>query len=156
MTINDKAEFKVAAIEEANSVVNDSAVLRRALMVRQAFKGARVLWIDDNPGSTYYERQALISLGAEVLFCDNTASALHLARQINFDLVISDMERDGDSTAGLSGIRELQAINPACRVVIYLLQLDEARGIPAGAFGITNRPDELLHITMDVLERDRI
>jgi hypothetical protein len=30
------------------------------------------------------------------------------------------------------------------------------RGTPPGAFGITNRPDELIHLVLDVLERERV
>jgi hypothetical protein len=26
-------------------------------------------------------------------------------------------------------------------------------GVPLGAFGITNRPDELLHLVLDIVER---
>ena len=41
-------------------------------------------------------------------------------------------------------------------VVFYVGRVDRAAGVPAGSFGITNRPDELLHLVMDALERCRL
>jgi hypothetical protein len=40
-------------------------------------------------------------------------------------------------------------------VIIYLYDLDRERGVPGGAFGITNRPDELVNLVLDALERSR-
>jgi hypothetical protein len=36
-------------------------------------------------------------------------------------------------------------------VVFYAGAIDPDRGIPPGAFGLTNRPDELYHLVMDVV-----
>ena len=38
----------------------------------------------------------------------------------------------------------------------YILYLDRAKGVPPGGFGITNHPDELYHLVMDILVRNRI
>ena len=40
----------------------------------------------------------------------------------------------------------LRAYAPVCSV-------DPTRPVPVGAFGLTARPDELLHLVMDALER---
>ena len=36
-----------------------------------------------------------------------------------------------------------------------LTEIDPTRGIPAGAFGVTNRPDQLLNLVLDALARTR-
>jgi hypothetical protein len=40
------------------------------------------------------------------------------------------------------------------RIIYYAGYVDEARPVPIGAFGITDRPDEVLHLILDVLERE--
>ena len=40
-------------------------------------------------------------------------------------------------------------------VIFYIGIFDPKLGIPGGAFGITNRPDELLHLVLDALERKK-
>jgi hypothetical protein len=40
-------------------------------------------------------------------------------------------------------------------VVFCILNLDPGRGTPGDAVGITNRPDELIHLVLDGLERVR-
>ena len=41
-------------------------------------------------------------------------------------------------------------------MIFYVGSLDKEKGTPPGAFGITNRPDELTHCVLDVLERVRV
>jgi hypothetical protein len=41
-------------------------------------------------------------------------------------------------------------------VIFYVGRLDPGAERPAGSFGITNRPEELLHLVLDVLERTRV
>jgi hypothetical protein len=38
-------------------------------------------------------------------------------------------------------------------VIFYVGEFDPGRGLPPFAFGLTNRPDELLHLILDVLAR---
>jgi len=38
-------------------------------------------------------------------------------------------------------------------VIFYIGYPDPSKGVPPHAFGITHRPDELLHLIMDALER---
>ena len=40
-------------------------------------------------------------------------------------------------------------------VLFYVADLDSRRGTPPFAFGITSRPDALLHFALDVIERQR-
>ena len=40
-------------------------------------------------------------------------------------------------------------------IIFYVGRLDASAGVPAGAFGVTNRPDELLQLVLDALARAR-
>lgn len=42
-----------------------------------------------------------------------------------------------------------------CPVVFYVGEVDPKKGTPVYAFGLTNRPDELVHLILDILERTR-
>jgi hypothetical protein len=63
------------------------------------------------------------------------------------------MERDNDSTAGLTFLQKFRKIDKTTPVIFYVGVFDPGKGVPPEAFGITNRPDELLHLTIDALER---
>jgi hypothetical protein len=38
-------------------------------------------------------------------------------------------------------------------VIFYVSVINQDKPLPPGAFGLTNRPDELLHLVIDALER---
>jgi hypothetical protein len=63
------------------------------------------------------------------------------------------MERTGKQDAGLEFLRLLRDQGISTPLIFYIREVDEARGTPVGAFAITDRPDELLHLVLDVLER---
>jgi hypothetical protein len=80
---------------------------------------------------------------------DEVLTALDWA---SFDVIVSNMRRDGTADAGLRLIQALQDREmPAPPVILYVSNLQP--GTPPGVFGITNRPDELYHLLLDVLER---
>ena len=83
-----------------------------------------------------------------------------MLRQTHYDLVISDIAREGAADEGLrflSAMRRPDNGRPTIfrPTIFYVGLYDAAKGIPPYAFGITNSPDELLHYVMDVLERER-
>lgn len=152
-----------AAIELAEkspqwTVVVSSAdkerALRRAKRHLTIFREARILWVDDHPENNQNERQMFRQLKVEVDNAASTEQALGMLRNGNYDLVFSDMSRDGDTTAGLMFVEQLREKH-TIPVIFYVGVIDLDKGIPARAFGITNRPDELLHLALDVLERKR-
>jgi CheY-like chemotaxis protein len=129
------------------------AVLRRALRVQPVFQGAAILWVDDNPSNNLPFRQVLRALGAGVEPARNTAEALQLASSNPFDLVVSDINRSDEN--GIDGLARLREAGVSAPAVFYVLQVDRTRPVPETAIGITNRPDELLHLVIDGLERSR-
>jgi CheY-like chemotaxis protein len=128
-------------------------VLTRALRVQPVFQGATILWVDDKPGNNLPFRQVLRTLGAGVEPARSTAEALALASTSSFDLVVSDVDRAGEN--GIDGLKQLRNAGVTAPAVFYVLRVDSSRPTPETALGITNRPDELLHLVIDGLERAR-
>ena len=71
-----------------------------------------------------------------------------------WDLLLSDIARDGVADAGIRLLGQLPPVAPS--VVFYTGSIDDSRPVPRGAFGIADRPDPLLHLVLDVLERNRV
>jgi|WetSurMetagenome_2_1015567.scaffolds.fasta_scaffold579215_1 CheY-like chemotaxis protein len=147
------AEMDSGIADGLQHLLSETPILRRLQRVRDVVKGARVLWIDDHPEWNSWEIALVESLGAQVRTAETTRSAKALIGK-NFDIVISDIAREGNDTEGIDSLPSLRSAAPKTPVVFYVGQL-QASGVPAGAFGITNRPDELFHLILDILERTR-
>lgn len=131
------------------------SVDRRGKVVRPLLKGARLLWVDDNPSSNIYERLALNSFGISTDLAISTEEALYFAERAKYDVILSDMRRGSNPMAGTELLRSLKGRHIASPIVFYVGRLNQEPG-PVGAFAITDRPDELLHYVFDVLERRSI
>lgn len=129
------------------------SVARRAKIVRPLLIGARILWVDDQPGNNLYERTVLSSLGVSIDLALSTDEALYMIGHLRYDLILSDMKREGSHTAGLELLEQLSRPEFAPPIIFYMGQVDRRLSAPIGAFGMTDRPDELLHYAFDVLER---
>jgi CheY-like chemotaxis protein len=143
-------------LREAETIFGISAPLRRARMVSQVMAGAKVLWIDDRPENNAWERALLKAFQADVTTVESTRSALGMLRRETFDVLLSDVAREGQSREGIRALPALRETAENVPVVFYVGSVDRAAGTPAGAFGITNDPGELLHLILDVLERRRV
>lgn len=130
-------------------------VLNRAKQHLDIFRQAQILWVDDHPEHNVNERRMFRQLGAEIDIAKSTDEALEMLRNHGYDLVVSDMTRGDQATAGLDLLRQLRRDNKTAPVIFYIGVVDPEKGVPAQAFGITNRPDELLHLTLDALERGK-
>ena len=128
-------------------------VLRRAKRHLNLLAGSAVLWVDDDHGNNRNELRMLRQLKLEVETVCTTAEALARLDRDHFDVVLSDMARAGDAHAGLAMLAELKGRNGVPPVIFYVGDLAPEHGVPSSAFGITNRPDELLHLILDALER---
>jgi CheY-like chemotaxis protein len=129
------------------------SVQRRAQIVQSLLEGARVLWIDDNPSNNLYERTALAAVGVTIDLALSTEEAVPIASAMRPDVVISDIDRDGNPIAGLEGLRTLGQLGLTAPFLFYTGKVDPAKSTPRGAFAITDRPDSLLHYVFDLLER---
>lgn len=129
--------------------------LRRAKKHLQVFRDARFLWVDDYPENNLNELVMFGQLKVGTQTAQSTEEALEILKNRHFDLVISDMARGDENTAGLKFLGQFRKVNETIPVIFYVGVIDPHKGVPAQAFGITNRPDELLHLTLDVLERKK-
>jgi CheY-like chemotaxis protein len=142
--------------QEAEVSQGDRAqFLTRAQRVAPIVQGAQILWVDDNPDNNIYERSILRSLGIFVDLARTSAEALSMLSQTQYDVVISDMSRDGVADEGLRFLAEMRERGLLRWTIFYIGRVDPERGVPAYAFGITDRPDHLLHLVFDSLERER-
>jgi CheY-like chemotaxis protein len=94
-------------------------------------------------------------LKAEINLAKSTEEALEILKNGHYDLVLSDIARGENATAGLEFLAEFRKVNKFTPVVFYIGVIEPGKGVPPRAFGLTNRPDELLHLTLDALERKK-
>lgn len=150
------ADQDVEVLEEARRILAYTPALRRAELVAPILRHAQILWVDDNPENNIYEREVLRTLGSNTDVVTSTEGGMVALQSKVYDLVVSDMSRGGTPNEGLVLLQEMRKRRFPQRMVFYVGTIDADRGKPAGSFGITDRPDELLHLIMDVLERQRV
>jgi CheY-like chemotaxis protein len=149
-----KAEEDVPAVVGAlQAARSGSSGLRRAEQVEKVLRGARVLWVDDRPENNAWEREMFRVMGVVITTVESTRSALSCLKQESFDLVISDIHRDNED--GIDGAKQIRDAVPLLPIVFYIQNLTSSH-IPEPASGITNEPNELIHLVLDRMERSRI
>lgn len=141
--------------EGLSSVIAYSSGLKRLKMVAPVLEGARILWVDDNPENNGWERGVFTSLGADCIAAKSTPGAIAELTAGEFDLVLSDIRRGQNPTEGIKAIPMLRAVRPNIPIIFYVGHLKSTIP-PKGAQGITNHPNELIHLVLDQLERYRV
>ena len=151
-TFSEAAASGAGRWQDANAAL--PSIRSRLEAIGRFISGARALWLDEgHPSSNLYERRTLQTLGVSVDMVQTPEEARTLLKIACYDVVISEMRRGDDNTAGLKFATELHETPHAPSLVFYILNLDRSRGTPAYAHGITNSPTELIHMVLDVLER---
>jgi CheY-like chemotaxis protein len=133
----------------------------RAAKRRRVYEGAEILWVDDRPSNNRNEAWMLRSFGALITFACTTVEALDAIGDANtesrpFDVVLSDISRDIptlNKEAGLDMLTTVRKEGVVLPVILYVGNLKPGASNPAGAFGITNRPDVLLTMVGEALTR---
>lgn len=131
------------------------AVIKRALQHQTIFSGAQLLWVDDHPENNLNERRMFKQLNVEVDTAKSTDEALQMLKYAKYDLILSDMYRADNPADGLDFLNKFREIDETTPVIFYIGVFDPEKGVPGKSFGITNRPDELLHLVLDALERKK-
>lgn len=137
------------------SSVDQKRVLTRIKSHLGYFKNSRILWVDDHPENNKNEIRMFSELGGEIDLAKDLNEASTLMKNHSYDLVFSDMVHGDNKTAGLELLDSLVSKREFLPVIFYVGVFDPALGTPARAFGITNRPDELVHLALDALERKK-
>jgi CheY-like chemotaxis protein len=111
--------------------------------------GAEILWVDDRPSGNRREARIFAGLGAHITFAASSAEAEPLIAAGGFHLILSDMKRGDVEDEGLRLLRRLRAKGVQTPFLFYVGRMQE--GLPEGAQGLTNRPDRLVALVLDVL-----
>jgi len=146
---------KVSETAPAGSEPERTQVARRAKRISTFIQEARILLVNDAPHQMRQVVSLLQSLGIAVTIAASTEAALGELGGPFFDIVISDMRRGDDGSAGLTLLRAMRASSIGTPVIFTVGRYEPERGVPGGAFGITNRVDELANLVFDALERSR-
>ncbi|MFZ1430450.1 MAG: hypothetical protein WAS21_27195 [Geminicoccaceae bacterium] len=130
-------------------------VLRRAERCRPVLDGKRFLWIDDSVTNNRKERELLEALCLKIEQVQSSALAEKALADGGYDLILSDISRPESVTAGLDFLATYRQRPAEQRLplIYYISVRDEDQPLPVGAFGLTNRPDTLVHLIIDALER---
>jgi CheY-like chemotaxis protein len=150
-TIRAAANAEPAAENALHAVRSMSTGLRRAEIVEKVLRGARILWVEDGPDNSAWERELLHSLGAVVVPSESPQAALASLQQEAFHVVVAGMHTSADSGSVAADLRGVAAPIP---IVVYVREASVTSANDAA--GTTNEPNELLHLVLDRLERARI
>ncbi len=148
--LREGLEGAVKAGKNPNLQVSNSLMQRISHYPKRP---VRVLWVDDNPDTVMYESGVLQGLGMLVEFAKTSANAMERLGKEKFQIVVSDIRRNGKNTEGLDFMAQMRAAGLNMPLIYYVSELDKTKGVPIGAFGITDDPNELIHLTLDVVER---
>jgi CheY-like chemotaxis protein len=127
-----------------------SRIVRRLERAGPVIAGARILWVDDNPANNLNEATTLGTFGAVIRFAKNNREARELVDREHFDVVITDWRRPGEAED--AGKQLVEATGGKPWTIFYV---GEERPKPEQAFALTTQPHQLLHYTLDALERSR-
>jgi CheY-like chemotaxis protein len=110
-----------------------------------------ILWCDDNPDFNIYEVLMLRDMGHNIVQTLRTETAMAYLSSGAFDLVITDLTRGENESAGFALLRELSGNWPA---VVYAgdIASREQRALELGARAVVNMPRDLLAAVQAVAE----
>lgn len=157
-----KAEFDAAITQAAINTGTTIPASERTRLERRVarnadlLRGSRMLWLDDDLASTATERSALTALGVMVDTVTSEAEARQRLSCQRYDVILSDIARGDRGSAGLEFLSAIQQLAPDAPVIFYIRNVRPNLGTPAGAFGLTSRPDVLIDLLLDALERRRV
>ena len=138
-----------------------SATDRRTALGRLGYaadllRGGRILWVDDRPAGNTALVDLFRSVRMDVEQVHSTDEAIRLLRRKPYDVIISDVDRDGDPQAGIKMLRELDRYDINVPVLIHAAGFDPERGVDRRIFAATNVPVEVVHFVIDIMERARL
>jgi CheY-like chemotaxis protein len=136
-----------------------STSLERALQTTSRIQvdrtiGKVLLWVDDNPTNNIFEKQALAALGMTIKDAISTEEAMGLLNTQHFDVIISDMKRGNNDTAGYDLLQKARASGITAPLIFYTARANEkfvAEARQRGAFGETNNPEQLITLVASAL-----
>jgi len=118
-------------------------------------KGKTILWVDDYPVNNEYPMRILSNAGIKFSLALDTEEAINILKKQKFDLIISDMGRGSNYSAGLDLLKELKLLKIETPVIIYAstkaLDGFGNEALKLGAIAITTGVTRVLNIVQKVL-----
>jgi CheY-like chemotaxis protein len=137
-----------------------SALAARAALTQDPnrFRGAEILWVDDEPSGNRLEIRLFGSLGAHITCAVSSAEAERALARVGgvypaFHLIISDITRRG-TAEGLSFLQSLLERDSPVPLIFYVGAAQQPK--PLGSFGIADNPAELVQLVFDALRSRQI
>ena len=160
-----EAEFSAKAMDSAIvaqgvqahvSAEDRKGALKRLALLAPLLRDTRMLWVDDTPASTRNERALLESYGVRIDTCTTSGQAEQSLRDNKYLLAITDLKREGKDLEGLEFVARILTSKTYVWTIAYVGTDQCGKPRPADLFGITNRPDHLMHLVCDIVEREKI
>ncbi len=142
---------KVRKLEISTNEYN--SLIKRLRSMENYDMDYNLLWVDDKDGNDLKEKEILRSIGVKIDLAMNSAEALTKMKAKEYDLLISDIRREGNDKEGLDFHKKLIELKNTIPLIFYISDFDKERGTPPQAFGITNSPYDLIHLVIDILQR---
>jgi len=131
------------------------SLLKRAEFVKANKVVLNALWIDDFPSNNISESRILEEIGLKITFVPSSEEALILIQTNRYDLILSDIDRNGDKLQGISFLKTLVEVHRFdIPTIFYTSENKQIEGVPIHAFAIASRPIELIHYCLDIMERN--
>lgn len=153
----EKGEFDkrlFASAEKLNGPKNNPAwtdvPFRKLKLAASALKGMSILWVDDHPENNFYLRRILGDLGVQISVALNNAEALDAIKRKDFDLIVSDFNRDAPlKETGAEFVLKVTVMAYDAPAIFYTSRPDS---VPANVPHIeaTNDPSVLLATVAEV------
>jgi hypothetical protein len=126
-------------------------IFSRARRLAKRLRHTQLLWVDDSPGGNVRERRLLRDFGVFVDLAKSNDEAMERFLETPYDIVVSNIDR-GAGESGLALPARLARADPQHPPVIFYVTELKA-GTPEGGVGITNRPDTLMDLILDCVEK---
>jgi CheY-like chemotaxis protein len=158
--VKEQLRQAIGSYSPGEEYVDDTklkAILKRAERIQDLLLGVRILWVDDHPLANANIHRFLNNYGVVIDNVRETDEALIALRWASsaYELIISDMNRNGNTRAGLELLEGVSSLNLDKPVIIFVANLNKELGIPKDARTITDDVGELIHHIFDVVERVR-
>lgn len=153
------AEVKNEITASAPAVTREATTMITAVVDRsisdlslQRARSAMILWVDDNPENNVIEKSAFEAVGINVVIARTTNEAKVFNVFDDFKVIISDMSRPPDNSAGYTLLEQLGPNHPP--YIIYSSSDDPAHNAEAkskGALASTSSASRLFELTMGAI-----
>ncbi|MBY6186531.1 winged helix-turn-helix domain-containing protein [Marinobacter hydrocarbonoclasticus] len=117
----------------------------------------RILWVDDHPENNLMERRVLQQQRIAVYTTTSSHEAMLLLDLYQYDLIISDMGRAGESLAGLNLVASLREQGDHTPYLLYTIMVSDNMRVQAdahGAQGVAETSTALFHLIADRIPLD--